>query len=368
LSINDTIQTTTAHLKKASLLIEMCDHYPMVYDILWSLSFNTSIQEQLRSNPSFMAKLAKLGHELNDPNIRRSVNGILWLLASNRDEHIVSNNDNDTQFDVMISYAHKDMEICKQVYDELIRAGYRIWIDFDQMHGNVIDAMAQAIERSHAIIICMSEHYQRSNFCRAEAQYAFQRKLKMVPILLQKQYKPNGWLSFMVSQLLYVDFTKYEFSKAIEILFKELKLAHLPDNASIVPLQSKKNHLISPTQLPSEQTLLPKNTRDWTTSHVHSWLSDNGLPQMACILSDVDGPGLIYLSEYIISGDPQQILLSLQQDSHQRANEVLSLVEIARFQSLIEREGFVRMTSDKLLTQPNSIITNSAHSKCCNIM
>jgi hypothetical protein len=368
MSINDTIQTTTAHLKKASFLVEMCDHYPMVYDILWSLSFNTLIQEQLRSNPAFMAKLAKLGHESSDPNICKSANGILWLLDSNREENVVPNNSNDTRFDVMISYSHQDQQICKQVYDELIRAGYRIWIDFDQMHGNFMDAMAQAIEQSHAIIICMSEHYQRSNFCRAEAQYAFQRKLKMVPILLQTHYKPNGWLSFLVSQLLYVDFTKYEFPEAIEKLFKELKLTHLHDNASMTPVQSKTNNLdkpiysTSPAQLPSEQTVFPENIRDWTSSDVHRWLSENNLTQMARILSDVDGLGLIHLSEYIMSGEPQQILLLLQQDSHQRVNEVLSLVEVARFRSLIERKGLATAT------EVNHSITNNDHSKCCNII
>jgi hypothetical protein len=370
MSINDTIQMKIAHLKKVSFLVEMSDHYPMVYDILWSLSFNALIQEQIRSNPAFMAKLAKLGHESSDPNICRSVNGILWLLDSNREENVVSNNDNDTRFDVMISYSHKDKQICKQVYDELIRAGYRVWIDFDQMHGNVMDAMAQAIEQSHAIIICMSEDYQRSNFCRAEAQYAFQRKLKMVPILLQEHYKPNGWLSFLVSQLLYVDFTKYEFPKAIETLFKELKLTHLHDNASIAPVQPKKNHSdqsinsTSPAQLPSEPAVFPENIRDWTSSHVHRWLSENNLTQMARILSDVDGPGLIYLSEYIMNGEPQQILLLLQQDSYKRANEALSLVEVARFRSLLERKGLSTVTSVKLLTST----TNSAHSKCCHIM
>jgi hypothetical protein len=85
---------------------------------------------------------------------------------------------------------------------------------------------------------------------------------------------------------------------------------------------------------------------------------------MARILSDVDGPSLIYLSEYIMSGEPQQILLLLQQDSYQRANEVLSLVEVARFRSLIETKGLSTMTSVKLLTST----TNSAHSKCCNIV
>src|SRR5690348_8618750 len=113
----------------------------------------------------------------------------------------------------------------------------------------------------------------------------------------------------MFCNTLHVDFTKYEFLKAIEILFKELKLAHLHDNTSIAPVQWKTNHpdqlmhFTSSTQLPSKQMVFPENIRDCTSPHVHRWLLENNLTQMARILSDVDGSGLIYLSEYIMSGE-----------------------------------------------------------------
>ncbi|CAF4987808.1 unnamed protein product, partial [Rotaria sp. Silwood1] len=234
LSKNDTIQSTTANSNKISLLIELCDEYPMTFDILWALSFNSSIQQQLQSNQLFMMKLAQIKHGSNDESMRKIVNGILWNLNSNRGEDAVLKNRDDTTFDIMISYSHKDKQICKQLYDELVRAGYRVWIDFDHMHGNIMDAMAQAIEQSRMIIICMSEHYRRSNYCRAEAQYAFQCQLKMVPVLLQKYYKPDGWLSFLTAQLLYVDFTKHDFSRAIAMLMNELTTAHLCDNTPTV--------------------------------------------------------------------------------------------------------------------------------------
>ena len=91
-----------------------------------------------------------------------------------------------------------------------------------------MDAMAQAIEQSQMIIICMSEDYRRSNFCRAEAHYAFQRQLKLVPVLLQKHYKPDEWLLFLIGPLMYVDFIKYEFPKAMEMLLKELEISEKP--------------------------------------------------------------------------------------------------------------------------------------------
>jgi len=347
LSTNDTIQMTVAQLKKLSLLIEMCETYPMVYEIIWSLSFNRTIQDQLRLNSSFLTHLTKLQRESNDLNIRKSVNGILWALnpQSNDDQPINNTNHSNSQFDIMISYSHKDKEMCKKIYDELVRIGYRIWIDFDQMHGNVMDAMAQAIEHSNAIIICMSEHYQKSNFCRAEAQYGFKRNVKLIPILLQEHYRPNGWLSFLIGQLLYVDFIKHEFSVALQMLTTELKSKQSQDTISNIPSINSNSSIE-----------LPLNIRDWTQSHVQIWLRENNLPQFARILSDIDGPGLINFAEFMTNGESKQVLSSLQQDSYRRTNEAISLVEIARFQSLIKNhQGFITNKSND-------------HSKCCLIM
>jgi len=158
----------------------------------------------------------------------------------------------------MISYSHKDEIICRQIYDELIKAGYRIWIDFDQMHGNVMDAMAQAIEQSNTILICMSEQYRRSNYCRAEAHYAFQRQLKIVPVLIQEHYQPDGWLLFLVGQLLYVDFTKYEFSQAIDMLIREVKAPIIID----IGLSSVCSMYLNSRQYPPIQIIFSNGLKD----------------------------------------------------------------------------------------------------------
>jgi len=55
-----------------------------------------------------------------------------------------------------------------------------------------MDTMVQAIEQSRIIIICMSEEYKRSNYCRAEAQYVFKRQLKIILILIEKYYESDG--------------------------------------------------------------------------------------------------------------------------------------------------------------------------------
>ncbi|CAF1116538.1 unnamed protein product [Rotaria sordida] len=305
-----------------------------------------------------MTKLTEIKKNCSNETIRKAARGILWNLNSDRDKQIFTEKCDSTTFDIMISYSHKDKQICKHLYEQLIRTGYRVWIDFDQIHGNVMDAMVQAIEQSRTIIICMSEQYRRSNYCRAEAEYAFQRRLKIVPVLLQEHYKPDGWLLFLIGQSLYVDFTKHEFPIAIEMLIKEIKALHMQDLHNI-EVQSNQSALLAlPPSVPRLQPLSgaelrPENVQNWTTAQVGDWLKDNNLLELAQLLSDVDGQTLIYFSEYITRGDTQHILASLQQDSLRLINRNVSVIELARFRNLIKQHGLASSTSVKSMNKIN---------------
>ena len=317
----------------------MSGQYSVIFDILWALSFNRDIQRQLRSDPKLMVTLTHLEHDLNSAQMRKITHGILWNLQSDHEDRTVSEKGGETTFDIMISYSHKDKEICTQLYNELVNAGYCVWIDFDQMHGNVMDAMAEAIERSKTILICMSEQYRRSNYCRAEAYYAFQRQLRIVPVLLEKHYKPDGWLLFLIGQLLYVDFTKYEFSQATEMLLKELKAPVTRGGIKNQPNVISSN---LPLPLPTSVSVSPRISDDvqqWSVNDVQDWLMENNLTQISRLLSDFDGPSLINLTKYIINSNNSDMVLNLlQDDSLRRTHQNLSLVELSRFQTLINQQ------------------------------
>ncbi|UJR22664.1 hypothetical protein I4U23_025703 [Adineta vaga] len=337
LSKNDSIQERTAYSNKLILIIDMSDQYPIVFDIIWALSFNHDIQQQLLSNSTFIEKLSHLSKQSDDEQIRKATTGILWNLQINQQHH--PNNDDispkDT-FDFMISYSHKDKVLCKQLYDELIRRNYRVWIDFDQMHGNVMDAMAQAIDRSQTIIICMSEQYRKSNFCRAEAHYAFQRQRQIVPVLMQKHYKPDGWLLFLIGQLLYVDFTKYDFDRAMEMLMKELR-ANDNHETNTAPIQSTVNIHIEEAR--TTGTSSSRKISAWSQFQVQQWLTEHRLVQILRLLDGCDGRSLVYLHSYIKAGDTQQILSLLQQDSLRLTNQNISLIELCRFRSMMDEHS-----------------------------
>ena len=127
------------------------------------------------------------------------------------------------QFDLMLSYCWAEKVVCKKIFQRLITKGYRVWFDEENMHGNSITAMANAIENSQYIVICMSENYEKSNACHHEAECAYVCQRQLVPLVVQPRYKARSWLRFIIGAAIYVDFTKHEFDKAFGMLEAEMR-------------------------------------------------------------------------------------------------------------------------------------------------
>jgi hypothetical protein len=219
----------------------------------------------------------------------------------------------------------------------------------------------------------MSEQYRRSNYCRAEAYYAFQRQLKIVPVLLEHHYKPDGWLLFLIGQLLYVDFTKHEFSRAMEMLFKELEAPVLQEQ-NVLPIEYKNctNSIAASLPIPLPMPLSPIVSDDileWTETEVQNWLIQHNLVQMSRLLFDYNGLSLIYLNKYLANVNSELILKLLQEDSLRRTNQNLSLVELARFQTLVdEQQRLFELKSSKKRTKKNSHRSRWACLNICRTM
>ncbi|CAF3728456.1 unnamed protein product, partial [Adineta steineri] len=95
------------------------------------------------------------------------------------------------------------------------------------------------------------------------------------------------------------------------------------------------------------------NILEWTENEVQDWLIGHNLMHMSRLLYDYNGSSLIYLNKYLVNGDPQEILKLLQEDSLQRTKENLSLVELARFQTLID-EQLLESNNSKQRTKKNN--------------
>lgn len=106
------------------------------------------------------------------------------------------NQDNDLQ--IMISYNSKSREVCLKIKSELEKVGFRVWIDVESIFGSSLESMANAIDKSFCVLVCVTEKYKESNFCRLEAEYVLQQKKSFIPLFLQPGYKPNGWLGLLI--------------------------------------------------------------------------------------------------------------------------------------------------------------------------
>jgi serine/threonine protein kinase len=102
------------------------------------------------------------------------------------------------KFNVMLSYCWAQQDLIKRIRAYLDRMGFVVWFDIEQMKGSVTDAMAAAVENSEAIVYCMSQKYKESTNCHAEANYAHQKKRPMIPLLVDADYTPDGWLGFLL--------------------------------------------------------------------------------------------------------------------------------------------------------------------------
>eukprot|EP01043_Picozoa_sp_COSAG02_P058057 COSAG02_NODE_7161_length_3146_cov_5.991371_2_plen_86_part_00 len=56
-----------------------------------------------------------------------------------------------------------------------------------------MDAMSDAIEGAEVMLYGVSLAYKESANCRLEANYAHQQELDMIPLMMQADYRPQGW-------------------------------------------------------------------------------------------------------------------------------------------------------------------------------
>jgi hypothetical protein len=213
-------------------------------ECLFVMSFNKKASEILKKNQEFMSDIEKLANDnrITDERVKKAVDGLLWKLEK-EDEFIqqqetttIKQND---EFDLMISYSWNDKLLIHQIYKYLTEQfNYTIWLDENQMSGSLCQAMAQAVEKSKFVLICMSETYKASENCRNEAEYARDRKKIIIPLII-KTVERDGWLGFISAGKIYIDFAKQDFQKAIQLLNDEIQRNQRQKEENLQPVKLK---------------------------------------------------------------------------------------------------------------------------------
>ncbi|CAF1410282.1 unnamed protein product [Rotaria magnacalcarata] len=232
--------------------------YPSM-ELIWSIIFNLSASQLLSANKVFVDYVVDLKDSKTDKPanhlLKTVAEGVDWQMKQNivkgekrkeaekpvklnvlgvpvdsmgrqitKEQRLAMEQAKEFKFDLMISYCHRDAELCVKIHKGLKdTTNARVWIDTEQMFGSLTERMSEAIEHSRIILVCYSNAYKESANCQSECTYANDLKRVIIPLRMESNYRPNGWLKVIVGDRLYVDFVKYDFETAFGDLIKQLE-------------------------------------------------------------------------------------------------------------------------------------------------
>ena len=231
----------------------------------------------------------------------------------------------------MISYQWDSQEVLIEVKNRLQASGYRVWMDLEQMRGSTLEAMAKAVENSSVVLVCVSERYKESPNCRSEAEYAYQLRKDIIPLMMQRKYRGDGWLGMLVGTKLWFDFNSQQsIEPSVTKLIKELggrgKDVDNTDEPSVTP--------VAPEAQSGDVDTAPSSpgVSTWTNEEVKQWFKEIGLEKVCNEdISGINGETLIDLQQ--LRGEcPEYFYICLERDLN-----LTRMVDIFKFRKELSK-------------------------------
>jgi len=136
-------------------------------------------------NTAFLPLIIQKGYDPNE--------WINLMMTENKQQPPEQQKPLDQQH-IMISYNKESRDMCMKFKKSLeLKLNRKFWIDVEDMHGDTMTAMANAVEQASCVIICMTEKYYQSVNTKFEADYVVSLKKPFIPLIMQEGYKPTGW-------------------------------------------------------------------------------------------------------------------------------------------------------------------------------
>lgn len=94
--------------------------------------------------------------------------------------------------DVFISYARKDTDFMRRLYEKLSAQQRDVWVDWEDIPSTADwwKEIADGIEAANAFIFIITPNSVRSEICHEEVEYAVSHKKKLIPVLYQEITEP----------------------------------------------------------------------------------------------------------------------------------------------------------------------------------
>ncbi|XP_046563071.1 uncharacterized protein LOC124271945 [Haliotis rubra] len=267
---------------------------------VWELAFDKDNQRIFLENAELMAILRKLNESQNN-KLSKVSGGALWVITQEgeRENQKLKKKDvmkKDRKVKdaghIMISYQWADQKMLIKVKEFLKGHNFKVWMNIDNMEGSKLQTMAEAVENASVVLVCMSEGYKLNQNCRSEAEYAYSLQKPIIPLLLQRDYKPDGWLGFITATKLYFNFSgKFPFEKKASELVKGLG-ARGNAGSSADSIDGETTAVVK--SQPSDAGRDAYGTANWSQKDVQTWLCNLNLEKHSSLKS-LTGKQLMFL-------------------------------------------------------------------------
>ena len=242
---------------------------------LWMLAFDDNNKEKVRQEEGAMDILHQLQQSEN-PEVQKAAAGALWELEGKIARSLKRTE--STGNHVMISYQWDSQEVLVEVKNRLRASGYRVWMDLEQMRGSTLDSMAEAVENASVVLVCVSRRYKESQNCRSEATYAYDLKKDIIPLMMECNYKGDGWLGLIVTGKMRFKFwSKDVLEESVTKLIRELgergKHVDVTDGPPKPVVQADQADIVATS--PSSPGVFT-----WTNERVKQWFKEIGLEKV----------------------------------------------------------------------------------------
>ncbi|UJR17652.1 hypothetical protein I4U23_004548 [Adineta vaga] len=395
-----------------------------LYNIVWSISFQSEYQEELKANKQLIDTIQRLADDERSQmcdqykpralqSIKKAADGILYnlhletnvdtmpVVRSKRapigrsrspeqkdikDTEISSDkkkqlSTNDSLPLVMFSYAHKDDKFCYHILKELeqMNTTLKVWIDIQQCaKGDLWEKIADAIENAEVILCFISEYYHQSKSCRQEFTYAVDDLQKPIIPILIGDYKPKGWLGIRKAGMKYIRFRNTNEPKQSEIqdLIERVRTEITHDKNIIINLTAPSHYDTSkeviqqksPIEDIHSTTVVFPPITEWTTSDIRQWFYQHGImDEIHDLFRFQSGIEMLDYAQILVRNRDEQEKIYTQIFTQKYSGQLLPPHEFNRFVKAMEqlfKENSTEDTTNKETKQLTTLKSSKKSSTC----
>ncbi|CAF2028903.1 unnamed protein product [Rotaria magnacalcarata] len=104
----------------------------------------------------------------NPAGLQRVAEGLLWKLEKENEAVAKPSILHSHKYNIMITYAHKNQELCLQTHNELVKHGFNVWLGRECLHGSTMIGIVNAIENSENVYRSVCRTHPKKVFILVE--------------------------------------------------------------------------------------------------------------------------------------------------------------------------------------------------------